>query len=307
MSVFPENLPGALSARRNGAVHLTERERARERAATPGCPLPTRPEIERFVNVWLDVLLLDEAHGCSHDELSRHERELAQMLDDLVARCVETKHPDSVKALDRAKTVRRSLLELLPTLRERVRLDVSAAYEGDPACDGLLEAALCYPGVHALAAHRAAHELHRRDVPLLPRLMNELIHSRTGIDIHPGARIGKSFFMDHGTGIVIGSTTVIGDHCKLYQGVTLGASSVQRRDGDVGERRDKRHPTLEDHVTVYAGATILGGDTTIGAGSVIGGGVFLTESVPPRRVVTNPKPVVESRKMKRELPVGYEI
>jgi serine O-acetyltransferase len=170
----------------------------------------------------------------------------------------------------------RGLLERIPEIRRRVNLDVRAANRGDPAARSDEEVILAYPGVEAILIHRIAHELWVKDVALIPRMMSEHVHGKTGIDIHPGAKIGQSFFIDHGTGVVIGETTVIGDNVKLYQGVTLGALSVQK---ELANR--KRHPTLEDDVTVYAGATILGGDTVIGRGSVIGGNVWLTGSVPP--------------------------
>jgi serine O-acetyltransferase len=166
----------------------------------------------------------------------------------------------------------------LVALREMLSHDVEAAYAGDPAAAGYDEIVVAYPAIRALAIHRMAHELHGYGVKLLPRVMSEIAHDRTGIDIHPGAQIGRYFFIDHGTGIVIGETAVIGDRVRLYQGVTIGAASL--RDASA-LRGKKRHPTIEDDVTIYAGATILGGDTVIGAGSVIGGSVFLTESVPP--------------------------
>jgi serine O-acetyltransferase len=180
-------------------------------------------------------------------------------------------------------------LSRLPAVRGMLSLDVQAAYDGDPAAHHTDEAILCYPGVRAITVHRLAHELYRMDVPLLPRIMNEIAHAETGIDIHPGASIGASFFIDHGTGVVIGETTEIGDHCKLYQGVTLGAKSFPKDEKGRLQRGIRRHPRLEDHVTVYAGTTILGGDTVIGAGSVVNGGVFLTSSVPPGHVVRGPR------------------
>jgi len=171
-----------------------------------------------------------------------------------------------------------NFIERLVDLREKLSYDVEAAYNGDPAAGGYDEIVVAYPSIRALAIHRVAHELYLFKVPLLPRIMSEIAHDRTGIDIHPGATIGKYFFMDHGTGIVVGETAIIGDRVRLYQGVTIGAASL--RDAST-LRGKKRHPTIEDDVTVYAGATILGGETTIGKGSVIGGSVFLTESVPP--------------------------
>jgi serine O-acetyltransferase len=178
-----------------------------------------------------------------------------------------------------------AFLTKLPDVRAMLGFDVQAAYDGDPAAHHTDEAVFCYPGLRAIAVHRLAHELYRLEIPLIPRMMSERAHAVTGVDIHPGARIGKSFFIDHGTGVVIGETTIIGDHCKVYQGVTLGAKSFPKDERGRLKRDVRRHPTLEDHVTVYAGATILGGDVIIGAGSVVSGGVFLTKSVPPGHVV----------------------
>ena len=166
----------------------------------------------------------------------------------------------------------------LVELREKLSRDVEAAYAGDPAAAGYDEIIVAYPSIRALAVYRIAHELYLYGVPLLPRIMSEYAHDRTGIDIHPGATIGDFFFIDHGTGIVIGETAIIGDRVRLYQGVTIGAASLRNA---ASLRGKKRHPTIEDDVTIYAGATVLGGGTVIGKGSVIGGSVFLTESVPP--------------------------
>lgn len=174
------------------------------------------------------------------------------------------------------------LLQAIPSIRELLASDVQAALAGDPAACSDAEIIMSYPGVTAIAGHRIAHHLYRRRVPLLPRMIAEILHSRTGIDIHPGASIGHSFFIDHGTGVVIGETSVLGNRVKLYQGVTLGALSVKSREAG---RKAQRHPTIEDDVTVYAGATILGGDTVIGRGSTIGGNVWLTRSVPPGTTV----------------------
>jgi serine O-acetyltransferase len=185
-----------------------------------------------------------------------------------------------------------AFLESLPQIRRRLAKDIEAAYDGDPAAHCIDEIILSYPAAYAITAYRVAHELHVLNVPLLPRMLTELAHSRTGIDIHPGAEIGECFFIDHGTGVVIGETTVIGDHVKLYQGVTLGALSFPKDESGRLIRGHKRHPTIKDDVVIYAGATILGGETTIGEGSVIGGNVWLTESVPPgsRVVQGEPKP-----------------
>lgn len=165
----------------------------------------------------------------------------------------------------------------LVDLRQMISLDMEAAYAGDPAAAGYDEIVVAYPSILALAIHRIAHELYGCGVPLLPRVMSEYAHDRTGIDIHPGAQIGERFFIDHGTGIVIGESAIIGDRVRIYQGVTIGAASL--RDA-AALRGKKRHPTLENDVTVYAGSTILGGETVIGEGSVIGGNVWLTHSIP---------------------------
>lgn len=174
--------------------------------------------------------------------------------------------------------------EALPDMRSRIMDDVGAAFRGDPAAKSVEEVILAYPGLEAIVVHRIASYFWKAGMPLLPRIMSEHVHSKTGIDIHPGATIGKRFFIDHGTGVVIGETALIGDDVKLYQGVTLGALSVKKEEGQA-----KRHPTIEDGVTIYSGATILGGKTVIGSGSVIGGNVWLTESVPPNSKVYLPE------------------
>ena len=193
----------------------------------------------------------------------------------------------------KAHDITDDLLGALPGIRARLHLDVQAAFQGDPAAKSEAEVILSYPGLAAISTHRIAHFLYQKEVPLLPRIMSEYIHHQTGIDIHPGATIGDSFFIDHGTGVVVGETTHIGDHVKIYQGVTLGALSVKK-----SLARKKRHPTIEDDVTIYAGATILGGNTVIGHDSVIGGNVWLIRSVPPFSRVYNSSassnPVVES-------------
>ncbi|MDR1908578.1 MAG: serine O-acetyltransferase [Spirochaetaceae bacterium] len=179
-----------------------------------------------------------------------------------------------------AELVVENFFEEAPAIRSALAMDMDAAFRGDPAAKSAEEVILSYPGFEAIVTHRLAHFFWSRDVPLIPRMMSELCHSRTGIDIHPGATIGDAFFIDHGTGVVIGETTVIGKNVKLYQGVTLGALSVRKEQAD-----RKRHPTIEDDVTIYSGATILGGETVIGRGSIIGGNVWITESVPPDTTV----------------------
>ncbi len=194
-----------------------------------------------------------------------------------------------VKCEERGQEVAINFMKELPRLRRILATDVRAAYDGDPAAKSYDEIIFSYPGLFAITIYRMAHQLVDQGVSLIPRIMSEYAHSMTGIDIHPGAHIGESFFIDHGTGIVVGETTEIGKRVRLYQGVTLGALSLPK---DAGElyRNKKRHPTIEDDVIIYAGATILGGDTVIGARSVIGGNVWITESVPPDTRVFIKKP-----------------
>ncbi|MCI5606640.1 MAG: serine O-acetyltransferase EpsC [Treponema sp.] len=174
-----------------------------------------------------------------------------------------------------------ALIEEIPEIRRLIRLDTISAYMGDPAARSNEEVILSYPGLEAILIYRIAHFLYKNGVPLIPRIMSEHVHGKTGIDIHPGATIGESFFIDHGTGVVIGETCIIGNNVKIYQGVTLGALSVKKNLKD-----KKRHPTIEDDVTIYANATILGGKTTIGKGSIIGGNTWVTDSVPEKTVIT---------------------
>jgi len=182
-------------------------------------------------------------------------------------------------------------MSALPGIREKLKGDVTAAYEGDPAARSEMEVVMAYPGFYAVAVHRLAHALYELKVPILPRVMSEIAHSRTGIDIHPGATIGERFFIDHGTGVVIGETTVIGRNVKIYQGVTLGAISFPKDEATgMLMKGHKRHPNVEDNVVIYAGATILGGETTIGHDSEIGGNVWLMDSIPPYSRVYNQTP-----------------
>lgn len=187
-------------------------------------------------------------------------------------------------------------LERLPELRRMLATDVQAAFDGDPACKNCDEVIFCYPGLEAITVYRIAHELYRLGVPYIPRMMTEWAHKQTGIDIHPGAQIGRHFFIDHGTGVVVGATCVIGEHVKLYQGVTLGALSFPTDESGNLIRDMKRHPTIEDHVVVYANATVLGGQTTVGHHSVIGSSVWLTRTVEPYSTVTIEKPRLVERK-----------
>jgi serine O-acetyltransferase len=205
----------------------------------------------------------------------------------LAERLVRLLHGRPLRNGDTPEDVALAFIETLPAIRSLLAEDVEAAFEGDPAARSFAEIVVAYPSIRSIAIYRIAHELHRLGVAILPRMMTEHAHDRTGIDIHPGAKIGRRFFIDHGTGVVIGETAEIGDGVRLYQGVTLGAKSPRH-----GEtlRGVKRHPTIEDDVTIYAHATILGGDVVIGRGSVIGGNVFLLESVPEDSKVVGEPP-----------------
>lgn len=270
-------------------------ERTRHFEATH---LPDRAAILRVLNEMRSLLFpgFFGRRDLSRDSLSEHVNALAMALHaDLreqvraVLRYHETMEgagprTDSQRD-EEALRITDAFFDRLPDVRRLLSLDVQAAYDGDPAATHTDEIIFCYPGLYAIMVHRLAHELYNLDVPLLPRMMSEYAHSVTGIDVHCGARIGESFFIDHGTGVVIGETTVIGKGCKIYQGVTLGARSFAKDDRGRVVRGAKRHPTLGNRVTVYASATILGGDTVIGDDCVIAGGVFLTRSVPAGHVV----------------------
>ena len=235
--------------------------------------LPRRRDAVAFVDGLLGLLfpqLGHEAPGTA-DEILAH---LALVEHDVRA-LLESLTPPEVAA-----EVSRTFVRALPDLRERILLDAEAIVAGDPAAESLDEVVAAYPGFFAIAVHRIAHELCVAGVPILPRLLSEIAHARTGIDIHPGASIGRSLCIDHGTGVVIGETAVIGDEVKLYQGVTLGALSVAK-----SKAGTKRHPTIEDRVVIYANATVLGGDTVVGHDSIVGGNVWLTNSVPPYSLV----------------------
>ena len=213
------------------------------------------------------------------------------------------RHPEPS---ERAKTLIMEALGRLPELRKAIRTDVEAAYQGDPAALSYEEIILAYPCVLAISLQRFAHVLYGLGIPLLPRMITEFAHERTGIDIHPGARIGTHFFIDHGTGVVIGETATIGDHVKLYQGVTLGAKSFEVDTKGNPVKGVKRHPGIGDNVTIYAHATILGGDTLIGANSVVGGNVWLLESVPANSIAYyKADDLVIRPRQKKESLVGY--
>jgi serine O-acetyltransferase len=227
--------------------------------------------------------LIDSLHGRLTQQIARAFRH------DCKNRDVETDHEA------RAQEITVRFLDTIPELRHTLAEDVQAAYDGDPAAKSLVEIVFCYPGVAAVTVYRMAHELHRLGVPLIPRMMTEYAKGKTGIDIHPGAVIGRRFFIDHGTGVVIGETTHIGDGVKLYQGVTLGALSFPRDETGQIVRDAKRHPTLEDEVVIYANATILGGKTVVGHHSVIGSSAWITRSIAPYTQVTIEDPRLRYR------------
>jgi serine O-acetyltransferase len=236
--------------------------------AGPDVPRSDRREVQKLVRGRLEelrVALHKQIYRANH-----HKRQQLLRKNDL--ECAECTH--------KAEVTTEKFLARLPELRRQVRLDLHAAFESDPAATGIDEILFCYPGTYAITVYRIAHVLVGEGSVVVPRMMTELAHRRTGIDIHPGAEIGESFFIDHGTGVVIGETTLIGDRVRIYQGVTLGALSVPQ-----GEARPepglRRHPTIEDDVVIYANATILGGQTVIGRGAVIGGNAFITASVEP--------------------------
>ncbi|MDY0175342.1 MAG: serine O-acetyltransferase EpsC [Lentisphaeria bacterium] len=237
--------------------------------------------------------------GALLDKLNRY---LVEQIQRSCAYCCEIQHcagDCANSCFQVAQDSSHKLLSMLPELRETLLLDVQAALDGDPATSSPDEVIIAYPGFKAICIHRIANVLYREKIPLIPRIMSEYAHTSTGIDINPGASIGKSFFIDHGTGVVIGETAVIGDHVKLYQGVTLGALSFPKDSGGNLIKGHKRHPNIEDHVTIYAGATILG-DISIGHHSTIGGNVWLTESLEPYSKVTftAPQASIKVRKKK---------
>jgi serine O-acetyltransferase len=252
-------------------------------------PLPSRRDIRILVEELLEVLF-PESHrmGTDGGDLRGHVAATIESLEarlsaaiylGLHRRCTKPARLDRCRR--RARAITRRLLEELPEVRAQLGKDVLAAFESDPAASGIDEIVACYPGLYAIAIYRVAHLLLRDGAEVVPRMLTEHAHSRTGIDIHPGATIGESFFIDHGTGIVVGETTIIGDRVRIYQGVTLGALSVRDRGRTDKPHGRKRHPTIEDDVIIYANATILGGNTVIGQGAVVGGNAWITYSVPP--------------------------
>jgi serine O-acetyltransferase len=263
--------------------------------------LPQPNEIQKCVEGTRALLLPGfvgaPLYGASSDDVRNYVRDRVadlstrlhqQIYRGLHHRCIVSRgsrRQDCPYCAELADGITTRFLAALPELRSALATDVDAAYEGDPAATGTDEVIFCYPGLYAISCYRMANRLLQEGAAVIPRMMTEHAHEKTGIDIHPGATIGRSFFIDHGTGIVIGGTTVIGDRVRIYQGVTLGALSLPRGKARAAESR-KRHPTIEDEVIIYANATILGGETVIGRGAVIGGNCWVTSSVEPGARVT---------------------
>lgn len=256
---------------------------------------PGKTSVIKFLEQLTDLLFPVGAEGSEIDK-NLALNDLKKSLNELINPLMPQRDFTTVRITGK-------YFESLPEIYNQLLLDANAILEFDPAASSLEEIVLAYPGFHAITTYRLAHPLYMAGVPLLPRLMCEYAHRNTGIDIHPGARIGKSFFIDHGTGVVIGETTVIGDNVKIYQGVTLGALNVRKE-----EALKKRHPTIEDNVIIYSGTTILGGDTVIGHDSVVGGNVWLTGSVAPNSIVYNKSEIrVKSASEKNSTAINFVI
>lgn len=268
------------------------------------CPLPNYPHIVEIIEDLKEILYPGYRNmDCLHSSnITYYIGAIIDRLHDrLVVLCeralchgqasTESCTPEKRAVIENtARQKVSAFLQRIPDIRQILAKDVEAAYVGDPACTSLDEAIICYPGLEAITIYRLAHTLYKLQIPLIPRMMTEWAHSKTGIDIHPGSTIGEYFFIDHGTGIVIGGTAIIGNWVKLYQGVTLGALSFPKDETGELVRNTKRHPTIEDNVVIYANATILGGDTIIGKDAVIGSSVWLTSSVQSGMKVTIEKP-----------------
>ncbi len=279
-----------------------------------GKNLPSRRAIALITNDLLRLLFpgyFDEKllHSSQiKSETTALLREVQQNLETEIAKSLEYNPPSELQVNNRqfgptARQFALEFLESLPRLRELLQTDTEAAYRGDPAALSKEEVLVAYPFIEAIAVQRLAHELYLRKVPLIPRIMTEWAHARTGMDLHPGAKIGSHFFVDHCTGTVVGETTILGNHVKMYQGVGLVAKSLS-----AGQllRGQKRHPTIGDGVTIYAGATIMGGDTIVGEGSTIGANVFLTTSVPPHSLVIQEEAKVRVMSKKDRQPRSAE-
>jgi len=285
-------------------------------------PLPNRDVIAKICEDFKEILYpgYGRRQGLTTATVSYHVGDVLESLYDKlgeqIVRALRHEHVESGQGgpadLDRrAQQIALEVLQDLPDMRARLAMDAEAAVGGDPAARGLDEVIFCYPGMEAITIYRVAHQLHVRGVPLVPRMMTELAHSKTGIDIHPGATIGPSFFIDHGTGVVVGETTVIGENVKLYQGVTLGALSFPTDPTGQLIRGRKRHPAIGDNVVIYANATLLGDKTVIGDNVVIGSSVWLTRPVPSNTTVVLEKPQLRMRSdlhdPKADHPLNFQI
>jgi serine O-acetyltransferase len=260
-----------------------------------GCSLPDATRARRFVRRLFEVLFICKSEADNNEfEIQSQLKKLDHQLQLLLYPVLHSEAASTEHATE--------FFNNAPALYKKILLDATAIFEADPAAKTIDEVLVSYPGFFAIATHRIAHQLHLQKIPLLPRIISEYAHSKTGIDIHPGATIGESFAIDHGTGIVIGETAVIGKKVKIFQGVTLGALSVQK-----DKASQKRHPTLEDNVVVYSGATILGGETIVGHDSVIGGNVWLTKAVQPFSIVYHEASVTIQDKKTFTEPLNYFI
>lgn len=254
-----------------------------------------KPQIEKFIDDFFHFLFfLEPKKHCSEKEIEEKFQIFQKKISDILSSVF--KNPTEITS--HQKTFFSSISEIHQSLLK----DAQFILENDPAAQNLEEVIISYPGFYAISIYRFAHQIHTQGIPLIPRIWTELAHSKTGIDIHPGAKIGTSFFIDHGTGIVIGETTKIGHFVKIYQNVTLGALAVSKEIAHT-----KRHPTIEDEVTIYAGATILGGKTTIGKGSTIGGNVWITESIEPYSLVYYKDKTIVKSKEKFPTPIDFSI
>ncbi len=267
--------------------------------------LPRMEDVKRMEDTLLSLFFPGEYVSDDPDSLrSAVKRNLdttLSLLSNMILKAMKYEHPeesidDLQKECDNAVI---DIAESLPELRRLLKLDAEAGFDGDPAAKGLHEVIICYPAILTLAVHRVAHILYKKGIPLIPRMMNEIAHSRTGIDIHPGAEIGESFFIDHGTGVVIGETTIIGNHVKLYQGVTLGALSIPKKGCGALLEGAKRHPTIEDDVTIYANATILG-DITIGHNTIIASNAWIKDNIPHDSIVITALPEIKVRPRRKK-------
>lgn len=258
---------------------------------------PVKGKVEKFINQLINLLFpVRRDVKISANEIEKEWNQLKQLLEEILSllNFVKSASTDELVA---------GYFKLIPDLYEKLNEDAKAIFEFDPAAHSVEEIIIAYPGFQAIMTYRLVHPLYQFGVPVIPRMLSEFAHSKTGIDIHPGASIGKSFFIDHGTGIVIGETTIIGNNVKIYQGVTLGALNVRKE-----EAKKKRHPTIEDNVIVYSGTTILGGNTVIGHDSVVGGNVWLTESIEPYSVVSNRSEIrVRNGKERNRTPINFVI